>query len=258
MYRRALCVSHALAFRAACPWPNFFLSLFPTPRPIATADECVACGKGFATRQEIGSTSCGACEPGSFSTGNAIECSICEVGRSSGLRSDTCTGCTPGKFAPDTGSPSCTKCPVGRFGTSKNATDCTDCEAGKYQTASGQTQCVDCQPGSFAATRGSATCESKEASPFSPLCLSLYNKQASDVVILFFGSSVQVRAALVSRTACRELQCASAAFDRSSTRQTWNSALGALKVRPAARTAGLPQSSSCSTRATGVVMLRLL
>jgi hypothetical protein len=113
-----------------------------------------ACPGGSIADDE-GSTSCSACDAGTFSTGGA----------------SACIECQPGSWTNSSGSvnPAFLAClmtyPVAsRFVQAS----CPLCSAGTYQVASGRSSCEICRAGSFSAAPGMSVCFPRCSSAFLP------------------------------------------------------------------------------------------
>ena len=139
----------------------------------------IPCDYGFY-QPNLRSTSCFACQPGSFGVAQKAQiypysCSLC---------SPVCFhlflfchfSSVQGKFNQNSNSSSpndCLDCPAGSISSSYGARECTLCPAGTYQDQLGQIACLFCNENTYNPSRGS---NSSSSCLFCPEVVSVFNK----------------------------------------------------------------------------------
>ena len=136
--------------------------------PTAVNNDCITCDIGFFTGMINASTTCTACDAGTYSWGLAIACRDCKAGKFSLTRSANCTTCALGFIAPKAKSSSCTACDVGTYAPDLGSIVCSPCPAGKAQGATGQGYCDVCEKGTFMPNTGATFCTSCDAGTYQP------------------------------------------------------------------------------------------
>ena len=113
---------------------------------------CEACPIGTSNQARNLQPSCTSCSRGYYASDTgSTACSQCSPGKySDETKLAECKGCSEGKFATNQASHSCTACPSGLFAAGANNAQCEPCTAGRYQTTTGQTSCVECGVGKYA------------------------------------------------------------------------------------------------------------
>lgn len=88
-------------------------------------------------------------------------CSACPAGWSSEqqLNSSRCSMCPPGSFSPEPMSGSCTQCEPGTYSFSWGASYCKHCVVGTYSPRPGSPLCVLCPEHTTTSSDGSSTCD---------------------------------------------------------------------------------------------------
>ena len=90
------------------------------------------CSAGYRAAGGTYKDACDACEPGTYSKGNALACTPCASGYYSNAEVGM-TGPTP--------------CPAGTYNDAPGASACNDCDPGKFTETTGNFECRDCPPG---------------------------------------------------------------------------------------------------------------
>jgi len=102
---------------------------------------------------------CTQCEVGSYSSENAVECTLCEPGTFANLTGlSSCLDCAQGSYASEAGSSECTKCGVGQFSSTPKSTSCQNCSPGYFSNSTGSITCQACAAGTFTESSGSYNC----------------------------------------------------------------------------------------------------
>lgn len=115
---------------------------------------------------------CYSCSPGYTCSGQGTEPVACIAGWfNPDWEQTSCTMCSPGTCAENSGSPSCAPCDRGKIAPVPGATSCTSCPPGTIGHVVDRTQCVPCGPGTYLPyTPGDATeaCLNCPAGTFAP------------------------------------------------------------------------------------------
>ena len=131
-----------------------------------TAGGCQECPAGKYSERE-GSTECGNCGAGRYSSAGSSACSRCERGKYSGAEvASFCFACPEGKTMEAstnrTSIDECLKiCRPGEAASQNSTVDgvgagaCQVCAAGKYNREKGATACTDCARGTYSAANSS-------------------------------------------------------------------------------------------------------
>ena len=99
------------------------------------------------------------CPAGTFSLGEAIECTPCEVGTYADQPSSTgCYICPKGHMCPKTDK-NAEPCPVGSYNNQTHQTCCRSCPPGKYSLFKGMPQCNSCPTGQRCVPKPKLACE---------------------------------------------------------------------------------------------------
>jgi len=136
------------------------------------SSSCKLCAPGFISEMTSASTSCSACQPGSFGMfdNNGIPtCFDCVAGTYSAIAARTkCPACPAGSYTNITGQSICVLCKAGRYGDSQG-TGCIDCALGKYQSLMGQSECYECDVGEYANWTMATGCKKCNSGSYSSL-----------------------------------------------------------------------------------------
>jgi hypothetical protein len=109
------------------------------------------------------------CQPGTYSTGGASNCTVCPVGKfTSAVTQSTCSKCSVGQYNPSTNQTSCIVCPTGKYTDLQGQSICTSCTAGYSASTLGSTVCSICSVGLYSSSASSA-CISCVAGKYSNL-----------------------------------------------------------------------------------------
>ena len=108
------------------------------------------CADCVAGQYTLNKTSCENCEAGKYAP-QALEngCLACGNGQYSTLNtgSTSCTACDSGSYNADPAHRNCTLCEPGRAQSASSQTSCGICEAGKSSQLAGSTTCSSCASG---------------------------------------------------------------------------------------------------------------
>eukprot|EP00935_MAST-01C_sp_MAST-1C-sp1_P000260 g260.t1 len=152
----------------------------------ATSGSCTSCpagryGDGEAACEDCtlgrygtgGSTTSqcdGACKPGSYSIGGAVDenCIACPAGSitNKGPGAGAWTAGSITNKGPSTGATTCTACAKGRYSTASNVAACTPCPKGYISNNSPVTFCVSCVRGKYVAQEAQTVCSACAAGKY--------------------------------------------------------------------------------------------
>jgi hypothetical protein len=140
--------------------------------PEDVVDLGIFCSAGFVF--VVGSTSaswCAPCPARTFSLAGSTSCTACDAGTfNPSAGSSSCLSCPPGSYS-DPGQAMCSICPPGTYTTIPRSPSCTACDAGTHNPSPGGSSlssCLPCDPGSFSPSPASAECSPCSSGSYCP------------------------------------------------------------------------------------------